>query len=122
MRNLNKELLLNLFAGSPILTAIWAVASTRVEDSSPMDMGAFLPAMLVILTLYPFYVCISLLHFGLGLWIRSLALRLGAINALGLLLAAAAGSYVLVAFWPVYSCFCLFSVISLIGLFRSDVD
>lgn len=122
MKDLNKELLLNLFVVSPILTAIWAVAATRVEDSSPMDMGPFLPAMLVILTLYPFYICISLLHFGLGLWIRSLALRLAAINALGLLLAAAAGSYAGVAFWPVYSCFCLFSVISLMGLFRSDLD
>lgn len=122
MKSSNKELLLNLFIGSPILTIIWAFIAMRMEDHSLISYGPFFSAILAVLVLYPYHLCISITHYLFVLWIKNRTLRLVVFQMLGLI-AAGSLSYYLKSGWvavPVYSSFIVFSVISFVGSKRRD--
>lgn len=119
MSDPKKQLLLNLFVCSPILALAWAIAATRMEDDSLMDMGPFIPAVLVFLVLFPYYICLSLLHYGVMRLFRSTAVAVAVMNAAGLLLSGIASMFIFKdAFWPLYSGVFLFSAVTLTGFLR----
>ncbi|GIP27742.1 hypothetical protein J23TS9_28720 [Paenibacillus sp. J23TS9] len=119
MRDPKKQLLLNLFACSPILALAWAVAATQMEDDSLIDMGPFVPAVLVFLVLFPYYICLSLLHHGVMRLFRSTAVVVAVMNTAGLLFSGIVGMFIFKdAFWPLYSGVFLFSAVTLNGFLR----
>ncbi|HEY2494513.1 MAG TPA: hypothetical protein VGI33_16605 [Paenibacillus sp.] len=63
MKNLNRELLLNVVIVAPILALMGALFASRINDPSPIDFGPFLPLLIALLTLYPFNVCVSLVNY-----------------------------------------------------------
>ncbi|WP_136604310.1 hypothetical protein [Paenibacillus dokdonensis] len=118
MSDPRKQLLLNLFVCSPILALTWALAATRMENDSLTDMGPFIPAVLVFLVLFPYYICLSLLHYGSGRLFRSTAVFVAVMNAAGLLVAGIAGMFVENGFCPLYSGVFLLSAVTLSGSLR----
>lgn len=116
MGKLKKELLLNVFIVSPILTMIWALFALRIKDSTPIDFGPFLPLVIVLLTLYPFNVCVSLINFSVGRWVKRIGTRIIIFNILGLLISILLSYSMHSFFLATYSSFIIFSVISI--LFR----